>query len=646
MNNIKHFFSLFFCLNVLCASIQAKNFLRHLDMENLEQYGVKCINNKNDILNRYQINSKSYITFSPFLTKNEDGETGYRYSICLYEGKNFERKSVFIKNDKKNALIYISKDSQFPFNGKEPGLYTCELDLSYNDTIASTLELSKVFTEKKYPSVNYTLSEETCGFMWIEKFMWDKDNNSYSEVYDSSMKKVFSPKKNSVVTFVDLRYYENAHYYGYEGISFNVLYDDYSAELFTVEGKSFFKGEKEQWIFYIASGYEHNYQSIGFYYFDKKDRVVLFDSNGKFVKKIPSEKHKYISEFGYYLPSKSKSFLANKKTDINKLLNRNDIYEGNGLFQYLVNYDEDKIGEYKLKANNYINNRNFKKAATYYGKAFELSKSGNDLFNRGIAYYNAGKYHQAIVDFQNCLTFSDINDDVMTRAPRLIAESKDILAEKAERRERTLNALAYGLSQMSQNGNVGYNITNNSYRSVPRFNYNSARMQIYNNVNYAFNTNSFNKQKSTNQIINYWQKFEDDSMDKMLEAFKIQYDREPTEEEKEMLRAMVQDAIARGIAQYNMNNSSLSSSYSSSSSSSSSSSASSNQSSSDREPLTYLEEIDCTFCAGSGDCKWCKDGWVIDVGKNHECPNCYAPLKGKCHQCQGTGKRKRIAHNH
>lgn len=50
----------------------------------------------------------------------------------------------------------------------------------------------------------------------------------------------------------------------------------------------------------------------------------------------------------------------------------------------------------------------------------------------------------------------------------------------------------------------------------------------------------------------------------------------------------------------------------------------------------------CHLCAGTGICTTCNGrGLMINsyTGQYQDCPNCHAPLAGKCHSCGGTGRK-------
>lgn len=57
---------------------------------------------------------------------------------------------------------------------------------------------------------------------------------------------------------------------------------------------------------------------------------------------------------------------------------------------------------------------------------------------------------------------------------------------------------------------------------------------------------------------------------------------------------------------------------------------------------TIQIEERCRLCAGTGICTTCNGrGQMINsyTGQYQDCPNCHAPLKGKCHSCGGTGRK-------
>ena len=57
---------------------------------------------------------------------------------------------------------------------------------------------------------------------------------------------------------------------------------------------------------------------------------------------------------------------------------------------------------------------------------------------------------------------------------------------------------------------------------------------------------------------------------------------------------------------------------------------------------TIQTEKRCHLCAGTGICTTCNGrGQMINsyTGQYQDCPNCHAPLEGKCHSCGGTGRK-------
>lgn len=57
---------------------------------------------------------------------------------------------------------------------------------------------------------------------------------------------------------------------------------------------------------------------------------------------------------------------------------------------------------------------------------------------------------------------------------------------------------------------------------------------------------------------------------------------------------------------------------------------------------TIQTEKRCHLCAGTGICTTCNGrGQMINsyTGQYQDCPNCHAPLAGKCHSCGGTGRK-------
>lgn len=87
-------------------------------------------------------------------------------------------------------------------------------------------------------------------------------------------------------------------------------------------------------------------------------------------------------------------------------------------------------GKYKLAAKNYELAINVKPSATLY-------------FNRGVSYYNLGKYNDAMVDFRSCLN-NNPSQRLKNRSYELMDKAENFQYQKEQRRQETISAI-FGL---------------------------------------------------------------------------------------------------------------------------------------------------------------------------------------------------------
>lgn len=117
--------------------------------------------------------------------------------------------------------------------------------------------------------------------------------------------------------------------------------------------------------------------------------------------------------------------------------------------------------------------RNYKKAAELYGKAIAVSPSASLYFNRGVSYYNASKYYEAIADFNKTLD-SNPSDRLRDRSLDLIGKA-EYYQEQKEYRQMQLASAIFGLamtginyaiqSSSKESSNSSFQSTSNSYSS-------------------------------------------------------------------------------------------------------------------------------------------------------------------------------------
>lgn len=90
--------------------------------------------------------------------------------------------------------------------------------------------------------------------------------------------------------------------------------------------------------------------------------------------------------------------------------------------------------EYVAEAETAFRNGKYKKAAKLYSKAIKIENSLTLKFNRGLAYYNGGKYKPAISDFWDVKYSSSADEELKEKADKLMTDAKALQAERDEKR--------------------------------------------------------------------------------------------------------------------------------------------------------------------------------------------------------------------
>ena len=96
--------------------------------------------------------------------------------------------------------------------------------------------------------------------------------------------------------------------------------------------------------------------------------------------------------------------------------------------------------KYDIEAEEEFDKKNYKKAAKLYGKALKIEPSAHLYFNRGLSYYNAKKYNDAIRDFQASLKY-DPDDEIKDRIPGLIESAEKLQIQRMQKRGQLLAAI-------------------------------------------------------------------------------------------------------------------------------------------------------------------------------------------------------------
>ena len=90
--------------------------------------------------------------------------------------------------------------------------------------------------------------------------------------------------------------------------------------------------------------------------------------------------------------------------------------------------------DYVAEAETAFRNGKYKKSAKLYSKAIKIESSHSLKFNRGLAYYNGGKYKQAISDFWDVKYSSSADSELKEKARKLMDDAKALQAQRDEKR--------------------------------------------------------------------------------------------------------------------------------------------------------------------------------------------------------------------
>lgn len=141
------------------------------------------------------------------------------------------------------------------------------------------------------------------------------------------------------------------------------------------------------------------------------------------------------------------------------------------------NLNQVKQYEYADLADAEFKKGNYKKAAEWYGKAIAVAPMASFYFNRGVSYYNANKYYEAIADFKKTLD-SRPSDRLRDRAIDLIGKAEHYQEQK-EYRQMQLASAIFGLAMTGinyavQSKSKSRKSTSSSYRTSGGSSYSSS----------------------------------------------------------------------------------------------------------------------------------------------------------------------------
>ena len=273
-------------------------------------------------------------------------------------------------------------------------------------------------------------------------------------------------------------------------------------------------------------------------------------------------------------------------------------YNGDLVSDTQPNKDRDK---YVSLADNEFNKSNWAKAADYYDKAIKIIPSAPLYYNRGVSHYNNKKYKRAIEDFALCLS-SDPSQKLIDKSKALIAKSRQLQAEKIERRQAIIGNI-FGMVLGVAASYAQYKVQN-SYRPASKTANGSQRRE---DLDYLLDPNYAYQRV---QIQN-WQEY----MAMTNGGKTMSYD------EWFALKAQAMAGAQQSNNGYQSSSSAVSSQTSTHS-------------------ITNSKGKMCGLCAGTGHCKSCDGrGYYynsFDLSKMVTCPNCHNH-DGKCSSCNGFG---------
>lgn len=150
------------------------------------------------------------------------------------------------------------------------------------------------------------------------------------------------------------------------------------------------------------------------------------------------------------------------------------------------NLNQVKQYEYADLADVEFKKGNYKKAAEWYGKAINVTPTASLYFNRGVSYYNANKYYEAIADFKKTLD-SRPSDRLRDRAIDLIGKAEHYQEQKEYRQTQLVSAIfglaMTGINYALQSKSKSRKSTSSSFRTSGGSSYSSSSSSSSGNDN-------------------------------------------------------------------------------------------------------------------------------------------------------------------
>lgn len=345
-----------------------------------------------------------------------------------------ENSRFGIANKNKQIVVpceYDFIEAKYPYIELKRGRYMGMLDQNLRSIIS---------TNEKFIGVAYVDVKEP--------FIAAKKENGKNALFDLNGKQLSAPL------------YHEVFYHVFSNVNDTILYYQQNRlwGVKTISGKSVFPPIYEDLNFMETP--------IGNFYYVFKDKLVgLCNSEGVeiiepqftgIVFKRQKGKDYFYAENGGYAAvfNTDGTQLINGETFSSIIYNENESQfiamqgkrkchftkDGVLLRDNSLDIEQDK---YISLADSYFEEGKFGQAAKNYGLAIDIEPRPSLYFNRGVSYYNAAKYDEAILDFKLCLE-NNPSKNLRIRSLELIDKAEEYQIQKERRRTNIANAI-FGL---------------------------------------------------------------------------------------------------------------------------------------------------------------------------------------------------------
>ncbi len=118
------------------------------------------------------------------------------------------------------------------------------------------------------------------------------------------------------------------------------------------------------------------------------------------------------------------------------------IADSEPLVDLTVNTSNSYVDELRAKAEEYSSHKRYKRAAKTYSAILKIDHSMEDVYNRGLNYYNAGKWKHAITDLSTVSSSDDCAAWMKTHSKRVLTDARKKREEQLEARGELWSGIA------------------------------------------------------------------------------------------------------------------------------------------------------------------------------------------------------------